>query len=262
MLTTRIPLNELGRDFVVGDIHGAYDSLYHALSLVQFDPLVDRLFLTGDLVDRGSRSPESLALLSFPWAYSVRGNHEQMFLDMYEENDPPENILPYMCAYNGMSWWVDVPVSHRKLFLEAWAVLPYAIELETPRGLVGIIHGEVPAGMSWSQFTQALERKDAHVLKSCLWERTRTRFNNTEGVSGIGRVYSGHTIHDGVTQYGNVYMLDTGAVQGERGRDGHLTLIAAAARTTLLLDPQNAEANVVVKEDETLSTPFGVYTRE
>lgn len=48
--------NILGRDFVVGDIHGEFSKLSKLLSLVGFDEHSDRLFSVGDLVDRGPES--------------------------------------------------------------------------------------------------------------------------------------------------------------------------------------------------------------
>ena len=81
-IVRRVP-EALGRDFVVGDIHGAFDILMKALEAVGFNPKTDRLFSVGDLVDRGNYSQLALEFLSEPWVFAVRGNHEQMLLDMY-----------------------------------------------------------------------------------------------------------------------------------------------------------------------------------
>ncbi|MCW8994392.1 MAG: protein phosphatase, partial [Psychromonas sp.] len=48
--------NDQGRDFFVGDIHGKYGLLMLALSNVNFNANVDRLFSVGDLIDRGEAS--------------------------------------------------------------------------------------------------------------------------------------------------------------------------------------------------------------
>ena len=48
--------NPYGRDFVVGDVHGCVSALHRQLSALKFDYQHDRLFCTGDLVDRG-RAP-------------------------------------------------------------------------------------------------------------------------------------------------------------------------------------------------------------
>ena len=58
MHTSTFVLNESGRDFVVGDVHGCFRTLEHALGALTFDPNLDRLFGVGDLVNRGPHSAE------------------------------------------------------------------------------------------------------------------------------------------------------------------------------------------------------------
>ena len=64
--------------YAVGDVHGCLDQLRQLLEQVNFDPAADRLWLVGDLVNRG---PHSLATLRF--LYQIRqslviclGNHD------------------------------------------------------------------------------------------------------------------------------------------------------------------------------------------
>ena len=64
--------------FAIGDLQGCYDELMDLLERVRFDPVRDRLWFTGDLVNRG---PQSLACLRFvkdlaDTAITVLGNHE------------------------------------------------------------------------------------------------------------------------------------------------------------------------------------------
>lgn len=76
MKISRFPANTKGRDLVVGDIHGHLDDLGELLKQAAFKPKVDRVFCTGDLVDRGPDSMKCLGLLRQPWFHSVAGNHE------------------------------------------------------------------------------------------------------------------------------------------------------------------------------------------
>ena len=74
-------LNQSGRDFCVGDIHGYFSVLQHKLKTLNFNVNHDRLFAVGDLVDRGPESDRAQEFLKYPWFHSVRGNHEQMVID-------------------------------------------------------------------------------------------------------------------------------------------------------------------------------------
>ena len=72
--------NAMGRDFIVGDLHGCVERLSVLLRHVGFDESTDRLFSVGDLVDRGPDSPGTLELLKAQWFYPVMGNHDAMLL--------------------------------------------------------------------------------------------------------------------------------------------------------------------------------------
>ncbi len=73
--------NDIGHDFIVGDIHGRLSALQKLLDKVCFDTDRDRLFCVGDMIDCGEDSMGVLKLAkNSPWFYTTIGNHEDMLL--------------------------------------------------------------------------------------------------------------------------------------------------------------------------------------
>ncbi|KVP98092.1 hypothetical protein WJ96_05850 [Burkholderia ubonensis] len=252
-----------GRDFVVGDIHGAFHLLMKALDALKFDPAVDRLFSVGDLVDRGEYSEMALEFLSEPWVYAVRGNHEQMVLDLYASGKLDEEALAFHVKNNGMGWWPKTSPERQAALLAAFSRLPVAMEVETARGSVGMVHAEVPVGMDWPTFIGKLEDFDRHTIKSAIWGRTRATRNDTSGVAGIGRIFAGHTPQfEGARRLGNCYFIDTGAVFGAQGvAPGKLSVANMVCRTEVI----SARAPVVLPLVDLFTPeglgPFGQYAK-
>ncbi len=72
--------------YAIGDIQGCYASLQRLLHEIAFDPSADRIWLVGDLVNRG---PDSLAVLRWAKAHeksvvTILGNHDLHALVVYE----------------------------------------------------------------------------------------------------------------------------------------------------------------------------------
>jgi hypothetical protein len=127
------------RTLLVGDVHGCSTELEDLLERVDFDPVVDRLVLTGDLVVRGPDPRGTLALVRRLGATSVRGNHEAKLLSA---RDAPGQLGPDHAALAGslteeewaqleaMPLWLDLP-AHGVRVVHA-GVVPGADVRETP----------------------------------------------------------------------------------------------------------------------------------
>ena len=58
--------NKIGRDFIVGDVHGHFKLLELLLKKVDFNERIDRIFSVGDLIDRGPDSIDAVVWLQKP----------------------------------------------------------------------------------------------------------------------------------------------------------------------------------------------------
>lgn len=238
----RIPKNELGgRDFVCGDLHGAYERLISFMEYVDFDTTKDRLFSVGDLVDRGPHNEACLSLLDEPWFFAVRGNHEQLMYDWY--TDGPYG---FYWAPNGGSWGIQyndqTPEGARIIALATKAQeLPIMMTVERQDGkFFHIIHAELAASgpitdadlddeekfkelcfhksrdgdfVIWGRFIFAggafrrLEHNElmADNIRGQLIQAGALRMFTPE----LSHIYSGHTIQGQPTRIGGQTNLDT-----------------------------------------------------
>lgn len=216
--------NPQGRDFVVGDLHGHFSALELMLVQINFNPKRDRVFAVGDLIDRGPESWRVVEFLNYPWFHSVLGNHEQMLLDAASSPSVAKNWL----GFNGGAWWRSVPEAYHTRIRSVISRLPIAIEINTLAGRIGIVHADIPYGMSWQSFVRGLA-EDRETREHALWSRQRFRqvqmMGRTQPIAGIEMVIFGHTPIQRPLQYGNICYIDTGATYTTEKTLGHLTLM-------------------------------------
>lgn len=189
--------------FAIGDLQGCYDELMDLLELIRFEPGSDRLWFTGDLVNRG---PQSLACLRFvkelgDTAVTVLGNHELHLLAVgngqsqyLHAGDTLDEILAADDCIELLDWLRHLPLAHHDKssgFTMVHAGLPpqwtldhaldYASEVE--QSLQGAQYRDYFANMygnepdSWSVLLKGWQR--LRFITNCL---TRIRCCSADGV--------------------------------------------------------------------------------
>lgn len=108
--------------YVIGDIHGCYDSVRALLAEIRFRPSRDRLWLVGDLVNRG---PASLEVLRWARglgdrAVAVLGNHDlhlvarALGVSEARPKDTLDSVLAAEDAPALLDWLRGRPLLHRE----------------------------------------------------------------------------------------------------------------------------------------------------
>lgn len=210
-LIKRFKHNNVGRDFFVTDIHGSFDLLHEQMRLNTFNSSKDRLFCGGDWCDRKPDSTNILDYIYEPYIHSVRGNHEELLIHTYQNK--MAGTAARMLYQNGGEWFFECSPEKQKAIYEAFKSLPLAVEIESPKGLIGIIHAEVPYG-DWEKFrgiTKAELEWNGEAIAQ--WARTKYDKQDKSEIKGLYKCYVGHTPTNSgeVEQLGNVFYSDLGS---------------------------------------------------
>jgi serine/threonine protein phosphatase 1 len=208
----------MGNTYVFGDIHGRARQLRDILEAVDYDERRDRVIFVGDLIDRGEESPEVVEYVlqlcrRNPKVVCLRGNHEQMLLDLIDYGDPlwliPENGGIQTLQQYGFdidehtaSLAIGIPESH----LEFLRSLPFFYEDEKAL----YVHAGIPAGKHPAEcdpealmWTRDLNFFTLYNGKPCFFGHTPARLLPAEGVRNPGEIYV----------FGSAIGLDTGCTE-------------------------------------------------
>jgi len=138
----------MGRAVIVGDVHGCIRELEDLLSYVGLSA-DDQLFFVGDLVVRGPKPHEVVALARAHGAVAVRGNHEDRLLSWRRSKSTShemrigaitrraaEALKPRDWEYlEAMPLWADLP-SHGVRIVHAGVRPGIEIDEQDPRTLM------------------------------------------------------------------------------------------------------------------------------
>lgn len=216
--------NLVGRDFVVGDLHGMFSLMESQLESLGFNSDTDRVFSVGDLIDRGPESYRVIEFLDKPWFHAIKGNHEMMLI---EAKHKKTNYRSWVEKYGG-AWWEDVDPTTQDEIRARLEELPIAFEIENDNDNVGIVHADVPVGLSWQEIIHDINN-DEEIRDYLMWSRNRFKYiqltGETVDVEGIGLVIMGHMPISKPLHINNLYYIDTGAAFVQKEELGHLTLL-------------------------------------
>jgi serine/threonine protein phosphatase 1 len=214
----------MGRNFVIGDIHGAHRALTQCLDRTQFDYEKDHLISLGDVTDGWPETRQCVdELLKIKNLTYILGNHDFWTLEWMETG----TVEPVWYEQGGkatlQSYGNSVPSHHVKFFKRA---LPYFID----DGKLFVHAGIVPHMPIKKQ-----------PLQTLLWDRelARTALNLYQKVdggqlTGFKNVYLGHTPipYTKPIQSAGIWLMDTGA-----GWSGVLSMMNVDTEEVFTSDP-------------------------
>ena len=225
MLPTRthtVGVNHVGRDFVVGDVHGCFRTLERGLLEIEFDPSRDRLFGVGDLVNRGPHSADALRWLEERFEAVTLGNHERPIMAWFREK-----LLKG--RPRSLPWLREIDPGDYQRWVDAIGAMPFALSIETHYGMVGVVHAQSPH-QEWSRAIELLESGSDDAIDIALLghetkeEETRALSGPVEGLRAL---VHGHWPVKDVERVHNRWNIDTGAGIGRRQRLSILKVNAA-----------------------------------
>ncbi len=220
--------------YAIGDVQGCYDALRALLAKLRFDPERDRLWFTGDLVNRGPRSAEVVRFVRDlgDRAVCVLGNHDLHLLAVAagcvqpKKRDTLDDVLNAPDREALLGWLRARPLLHHDQTLghtlihaglvPQWDLAEagrLAVEIETmlqgPAGdeLLRHMYGDAPA--RWDEALRGWER--ARVIVNAF---TRLRYCAADGAM--------HLRHKGAPGTQPSRLMPWFQVPGRRSRGLHI----------------------------------------
>lgn len=179
------------KTYVIGDVHGRLGQLKTLVGSLDYNPKKDRIVFLGDLIDRGEDSPGVVNYVlelqeASPNLVCLRGNHEQMLLDLIEFGDllwlVPENggavtIAQYGCKYieETSTLSLQIPIAHLEFFN---ATVPFFEDEQALYVHAGVTPGKHPSEcdeetLRWKRDPAFFKR---YTGKLCFFGHTPTRY--------------------------------------------------------------------------------------
>lgn len=176
--------------YAIGDIQGCHDDLQVLLEKLCFDPARDTLWFTGDLVNRGPKSLESLRFVKDlgDRAVTVLGNHDLHLLALWagrqKDFKPTDTLRPILEAPDRdalLDWLRHRPLVHHDEslgFTLVHAGLPPQWDLETALACAAEVERTLQ-GADFPEFMNRMYGNEPRLWAEDLsgWDRLRFSVN-------------------------------------------------------------------------------------
>lgn len=173
--------------YAIGDVQGCFAELDLLLQELRFDPAVDQLWFTGDLVNRG---PDSLTTLRFikslgPAAVAVLGNHDLHLLAVAygvsrtKHKDTFHDVLTAADREELLEWLRGLPLCHcSERFTLIHAGLPPQWTVDEARSHADEVHAVLTSEQCTEFFRRMYGDQPARWSDRLTgWERLRFTVN-------------------------------------------------------------------------------------
>jgi serine/threonine protein phosphatase 1 len=242
------------RYYAIGDIHGRLDLFEAMIEAVERDDRASAaarttVVLLGDLVDRG---PDSAGVVerALRWQAERRvvllaGNHEEMFLDSFEDTGVLRHFLRHGGRQTVLSYGIPRERYETATYTELQGLLRAAVP---PAHLAFLASARDHLEAGDYLFVHAgitpevpLEQQERHHLR---WIR-EPFLEYAEPHPHM--VVHGHTITDGIDARTNRLGIDTGAY-----RSGTLTALVLEGTTRRLMQTAERDGAIVIEMKDTV----------
>lgn len=237
------------RYYVIGDIHGRLDLFDGLRQAIEADDsglpeAESTVVLLGDLVDRG---PQSAGVIASAREWQARrplrclaGNHEEMFLDSFEDKD----VLRHFLKHGGRETIMSYGISRKDLDALSFGELQVELKRLIPKGDLSFLQsleelifaGDyvfVHAGVDPSRAMDDQSRSDL------LWIRERF-LRHADPLSHV--VVHGHTIFEDIEDRGYRIGIDTGAF-----RTGVLTALVLDGTQQRYIQAVDTDGTITIR---------------
>jgi len=199
------------RTLYVGDVHGCSVELLMLLKKFKFKKGEDKLYFTGDLIDKGYNNIRVMELFKEYDGKSVMGNHEQYFMEMYEKHNTKKfagSVASNARRMDGSPSDVFLNKFHLNDFNQARSIYDvvkkFPLYMKTPDGI--LVHAGIdPREKDYKNTDKRFFTKIKRMLDGKPW------FENYEGKT---RIIFGHWSAQNYIHKDNLICLDTACVYG------------------------------------------------